>query len=99
MSSCGPKPTTRDHSRCPARPIRVGRRRARCPHCGTAGEIVEVDVAYRWNYSQIEVRKGRITGLWWGLGDGDFHHERYQCAACYGPITIPNSDDIPQDWS
>ena len=101
MQYCQPRRTTKtaNHRDCPARPIRVGRRRARCPHCGADDELLEVDVGYRWNYGDVQVRKGRIAGMRWSLGDGDFRHARYQCAACEGRITIPDSDTISQDRS
>jgi hypothetical protein len=71
-----------------------------CPCCGAVGSLTEVDTAERWNDGDVEVTNGKITAMWWGAGDGDYSHTRYQCGNCFRTLRIDqNTDNVSQDWS
>ncbi|MEU4155715.1 hypothetical protein [Actinoplanes sp. NPDC026670] len=72
-----------------------------CPHCGATDALTEVDKAERWNNDgDVRVEDGKITEMYWGTGDGDYHHSHYQCAACDRPVRIDQDlTEVSQDWS
>lgn len=66
----------------------------RCPHCShdhvDEGPTV-VDVASRWSSSDVLFGASAIVCSY--NGDGDFEHDHYLCAECYGRVSLPDGWD------
>ncbi len=69
-----------------------------CPHCHSVDNIIEVDRAERWNDGEPTFEDGVLTYINWGRGDGDFHHERYQCGGCDTELLLPEGADPEESW-